>query len=51
MKAFLVWCVVFFGLYAGLSWAYHVYLTRHPRKSTGGGRYFLSYAHRLVASA
>jgi hypothetical protein len=31
MKPFLLWCVVFFGLYGVLSSAYHVYLTRHPR--------------------
>jgi hypothetical protein len=32
MKPFLVWCVVFFGLYGVLSGVYHLHLTRHPRK-------------------
>ena len=32
MKQFLLWCVVFFGLYGVLSSAYHLHLTRHPRK-------------------
>jgi hypothetical protein len=32
MKQFLVWCVVFLGLYGVLSSAYHLHLTRHPRR-------------------
>jgi len=32
MQQLLVWCAVFFGFYAGLSGAYHVYLTSHPRR-------------------
>jgi hypothetical protein len=32
MKQFLLWCVVFFGLYGALSSAYHLHLTRHPRR-------------------
>ena len=32
MKQFLLWCVVFFGLYGVLSSAYHLYLTRHPKR-------------------
>ena len=32
MKPFLLWCVVFLGLYGVLSSAYHLHLTRHPRK-------------------
>ena len=32
MKQFLVWCAVFFGLYGGLSGAYHLHLTSHPRR-------------------
>ena len=32
MKQFLLWCVVFFGLYGMLSSAYHLHLTRHPGK-------------------
>ena len=32
MKQFLLWCVVFFGLYGVLSGAYHLHLTRHPRR-------------------
>jgi hypothetical protein len=32
LKQFLLWCAVFFGLYGVLSSAYHLYLTRHPRR-------------------
>ena len=32
LKQFLLWCVVFLGLYGVLSSAYHLHLTRHPRK-------------------
>jgi hypothetical protein len=32
MKPFLLWCVLFFGLYGLLSSAYHLHLTRHPRR-------------------
>jgi hypothetical protein len=32
MKQFLLWCVVFLGLYGVLSSTYHLYLTIHPRK-------------------
>ena len=32
MKQFLLWCVVFFGLYGVLSSAYHLHLTSHPRR-------------------
>lgn len=32
MQRFLLWCAVFLGLYAGIGFAYHVYLSRHPRK-------------------
>jgi hypothetical protein len=32
MKQFLLWCVVFLGLYGVLSSAYHLHLTRHPRR-------------------
>jgi len=32
MKQFLLWCVLFLGLYGVLSSTYHLYLTRHPRK-------------------
>ena len=32
MKHFLVWCVVFLGLYGVLSSTYHLYLTHHPRR-------------------
>ena len=32
MKQFLLWCVVFFGLYGMLSSAYHQHLTHHPRR-------------------
>jgi hypothetical protein len=31
MPHVLIWCLVFFGCYGGLSAAYHVYLTRYPR--------------------
>ena len=32
MKQFLLWCAVFCGLYGVLSSAYHLHLTRHPRR-------------------
>ena len=32
MKQFLLWCAVFLGLYGVLSSAYHLYLTRYPRR-------------------
>src|SRR5215470_29316 len=32
MKQFLLWCAMFCGLYGVLSSAYHLHLTRHPRK-------------------
>ena len=32
MKQLLIWCAVFLGLYAGLSGAYHLHLTSHPRR-------------------
>ena len=32
MKQFLVWCAAFLGLYGVLSSAYHLHLTRHPRR-------------------
>jgi len=32
MKQFLLWSVVFLGLYGVLSSAYHLHLTRHPRR-------------------
>jgi hypothetical protein len=32
MKQFLLWWVVFLGLYGVLSSTYHLYLTRHPRR-------------------
>jgi hypothetical protein len=32
MKQLLIWCAVFWGLYGGMSAAYHVHLTRHPRR-------------------
>ncbi|MGE3535800.1 MAG: hypothetical protein AB7N91_00020 [Candidatus Tectimicrobiota bacterium] len=31
MKPLLRWCAVFFGLYAALGTACHLYLTQHPR--------------------
>jgi len=32
MQQFLLWCAVFCGLYGVLSSAYHLHLTRHPRR-------------------
>ena len=32
MKQLLIWCAVFWGLYGGMSAAYHLHLTRHPRR-------------------
>jgi hypothetical protein len=32
MKQFLLWCAMFCGLYGVLSSAYHLHLTRHPRR-------------------
>jgi hypothetical protein len=32
MKQFLLWCAVFLGLYEVLGSAYHLHLTRHPRR-------------------
>jgi hypothetical protein len=32
MKPFAVWLAIFFGLFAGLSVSYHLYLTHNPRK-------------------
>jgi hypothetical protein len=32
MKPLLLWCAVFFGIYAGVSAAYHVLLNLHPRR-------------------
>jgi hypothetical protein len=32
MKQFVIWCAIFVGVWAGLSGAYHLYLTRNPRK-------------------
>ena len=32
MKQLLIWCAVFLGLYGALSGAYHLHLTRHPRR-------------------
>ena len=32
MKQLLIWCAVFLGLYGGMSGAYHLHLTRHPRR-------------------
>jgi hypothetical protein len=33
MKQLLLWCAVFLGLYGVLSSAYHLHLTRHPRRA------------------
>ena len=32
MKPFVLWCAIFCGVYAGLSTAYHLFLSRHPRR-------------------
>ena len=32
MKQFILWLALFVALYAGCSGAYHLYLTRHPRR-------------------
>ena len=32
MKQLLIWCTVFWGLYGSMSAAYHLHLTRHPRR-------------------
>ena len=32
MKQLLIWGAVFLGLYGGMSGAYHLYLTHHPRR-------------------
>jgi len=32
MKPLMLWCAVFFGVYASVSAAYHLFLTHHPRR-------------------
>jgi hypothetical protein len=32
MKPLLHWCAVFFGVYASMSAAYHIFLSQHPRR-------------------
>ena len=32
MKLLLLWCTIFFGVYASVSVAYHVFLSAHPRR-------------------